>query len=77
MRIVTLSVLCTLILMAGAVLDADSDTRWRSDPLALTPTSSVGLLVSSVNLPCINEGPKWDKHQTDRRLADASVTVHF
>jgi len=42
-RIVTLSFLCTLIFMAGAVLDANRDTRWRSDPLALTPTSSMSV----------------------------------
>jgi hypothetical protein len=73
--IVTLSLLCTLVFMAGAVLDANRDTRWRSDPLALTPTSS--MVVSSVTLPCISEDPKWDRHQTDRkeshRTASGSV----
>ena len=73
-RSVTLSVLCTLIFAAGAVLDANRDTRWRSDPLVLTPTSSWSV-VSSVTLPCINDDPKWDKHHTDRSLADASVSV--
>jgi len=73
-RIVTLSVHCTLIFVAGAVLDANRDTRWRSDPLALTPTSSWSI-ASSVTLPCINKDPKWDKHRTDRSLADASVSA--
>ena len=73
-RIVTPSVLCTLVCVAGAVLDANRDTRWRSDPLALTLTSSWSA-VSSVTLSCINEDPKWDKHQTDRSLADASDSV--
>lgn len=82
MQIVTISVLCTHIFIAGAVLDGNRDTRWRFDPLRLTQTSCSSVCNQRNFSVCVSEGPvrslhKWDKYKTERRIADASVCVQF